>query len=229
MWRGGVSKPAKSNLICLFKQKKRIKKNPNKQASGVGMSTAWWCCNHGSPDNLLQQIGSVENAKSTGRLWLSKIPQGRAQALWVAGGRDESWPGWLAWWKSVGWTCAFPRTQQHLKGTQDPHQSGEKETPTSLQPIEEPLHPLWHFVWPSREQEEHSPGGDRGCSNRKEGDADAETWRSAANKGRRFIDQQMGNNGPNHKQPGIDRAELIMLKESEGKVNVQVKNWLLSH
>lgn len=47
---------------------------------------------------------------------------------------------------------------------------------------------------------------------------------AAANKGRRFIDQQVGNNGPNHKQPGIDRAELIMLKGRERKVNVRVKN-----
>lgn len=39
-----------------------------------------------------------------------------------------------------------------------------------------------------------------------------------------LIDQQVGNGGPSHKQPGIDRAELIMLQGREGKVKVEVKN-----
>lgn len=57
---------------------------------------------------------------------------------------------------------------------------------------------------------------------KKQPSKEGETCRS--NQGKALIDQQVGNSGASHKQPGIDRAELIMLKGREGKVNVEVKN-----
>lgn len=45
-----------------------------------------------------------------------------------------------------------------------------------------------------------------------------------SNQGSALIDQEVGNSGSSHKQPGIDRVELIMLKGREGKVSVEVKN-----
>lgn len=69
-------------FISKKERRKKTQQTSRPQASSaVGVSAARWCCNLGSPENLFQQIGNVEDAKSSRRLWLLEIPQGRAQAL----------------------------------------------------------------------------------------------------------------------------------------------------